>query len=61
MKSQMTDQEIREKIESFLALIEAGECEDDVNDAICDFCAAYGERAWDIKQEVECERKIIIF
>ena len=49
----MSDQDIQEKIESYFALIEAGESVDDVRDAINDFCASYGDRAWDILEAVE--------
>ena len=52
----MTDQEIRETIEGYIALSEFGASEGDIGDAICDFCAAYGDRAWDIKEDVEREQ-----
>jgi hypothetical protein len=52
----MTDLEIREKIEGYLARIESGEDADMINDGICDFCQGIGERAWDIRDAVLVER-----
>jgi hypothetical protein len=51
-----SEQEIRDEIGGMYTWVDAGENEDDIRDAICDYCAGIGDRAWDIYQEIEIER-----
>jgi hypothetical protein len=51
----MSDQRIAETIKGYLTLILLGEDESDVLDNINSFCSQFGDRGFDIKDQVFAE------